>query len=168
MMNCLRNETGIDSAECVLRLADDTDKQDRQLNITNVFGCKNHGESMRPNTETSVRDERHKLNLRNEAKYRDFVSPIPIAEFDGKCTPVSLCSTTLCGTLFPSPSLVSERVLLPPTHYHGTRLRLFREKGTALYSLVDSRRILRTHARHYPQSSWFKIRSPMAGLKKGI
>ena len=54
----------------------------------------------------------------------------------------------------PSPSLfihvtrrsgVTKRALLPPPHY-GTRLRFYREKTSALSSLVDSHRIASTHA----------------------
>ena len=52
-----------------------------------------------------------------------------------------------------------------PSHPTAVNAFIFyREGGKALFSLVDSRRILRTHARRCPQSIWFEKKNPMAGI----
>ena len=57
-------------------------------------------------------------------------------------------------------------VSLPPLY--DTRLPFYREKGTTNSTFFPRRlasNCAYTHARRYPQSIWFEIKNPMAGLE---
>ena len=59
--------------------------------------------------------------------------------------------------------VTSKQALLPPRHC-STCVQVFREKGRAVYSFVDSRRFWHTDAKRCLQTIWYKIKHPTAGL----